>query len=399
LRRSGGRRVRWAHAKAWAATTDGASAAPAAADDTLVGSWLTANTVVRADGAGVRAYALADGKPAWSVSAPAPGAVPCGLSPTVGSTGLGGVLFRTGADAKSPCTLLAAVDTATGKAAWTKTLSDTKDAYAAHVSVVGDKVIAVGDDKVSAWAAADGKDLWQYGGPGKFCSLSGGASGATVLLHSNCADSAPADQAVALNAADGKLKWWRGLNNQPKTVTVLSAEPAVVATTGAQAADDRIFAWGANGDPAAEIPVAGPAGRLDTGRGTFDPAPTVYFHDHTMVTTLGPPEGGMSTAVTAYDLTTGKPQWTTAIAEKRKARAVGLEAETGLLLAVDERLDQPAHISRFALAGGQETQGGAFPTGTGSLLSTGRVLSGAKVVVLPEHAANFGSVTAFQAKG
>jgi hypothetical protein len=77
-----------------------------------------------------------------------------------------------------------------------------------------------------------------------------------------------------------------------------------------------------------------------------------------------------------------------------------LEADTGLLLAVDERLDQPAHISRFALTGGQETQGGAFPKGTGSLLSAGLVLNGTgKVVVLPEHAANFGSATAFQAKG
>ncbi|WP_405011045.1 PQQ-binding-like beta-propeller repeat protein [Kitasatospora sp. NBC_01539] len=386
-----------AHAKAWTAKPAEASAG---ADDTLVGSWVTADAAVRADGTGVHAYALADGTPTWSVTAPTAGAAPCGLSATVGGTGLGGVLFRSGTDAKSPCTALAVVDTKTGKTAWTKTLSDTENGYDAKVSVLGDKVVAVGEDKVYAWAAADGKDLWQYTGQGKFCSLSGGGSGATVVLHSSCADSTPVDQAVALNAADGKVTWWRGLNNKPKTVTVLSAEPAVVATSGETPADDRIFAWSATGDPAAEIPVTGTAGRLDTARGSFDVAPTVYFHEHTMVTTVGPADGGVATAVTAYDLSTGKTAWTTAVAEKRKARAVGVENGTGLLLAVDERLDQPAHISRFALAGGQETQGGAFPLGTGSLLTSGRVLSGGgKVVVLPEHSANFGTATGFQAKG
>ncbi|MCU7822256.1 PQQ-like beta-propeller repeat protein [Kitasatospora sp. DSM 101779] len=387
-----------AHAKAWAAKPTAGSAA--SADDTLAGSWVTADAVVRADGNGVQAYALADGKPTWSVTAPSQGAAPCGLSPSVNTAGLGGVLFRTGSDPKSPCTVLAAVDTKTGKTAWTKNLSDTKDGYDAKVSVLDDKVVAVGEDKAFAWAAADGKDLWQYTGQGKFCSLSGGASGATVVLHSSCADSTPTDQAVALNAADGKVKWWRGLNNKPKTVTVLSAEPAVVATTGEKPTDDRIFAWGTSGDPAAEIPVTGDAGRLDVGRGTFDTAPTVFFHQNTMVAALGPADGvGAATSVTAYDLATGKPTWTTAIAEKRKSRAVGLDGG-GLLLAVDERLDQPAHISRFALAGGQETQGGAFPQGIGSLLTAGRVLSAdGKVVVLPEHSANYGTATAFQAKG
>ncbi|MEV8097451.1 PQQ-binding-like beta-propeller repeat protein [Kitasatospora sp. NPDC085879] len=384
-----------AHAKAWAAKP----ASAAAADDTLAGGWITADAVVRADGSGVQAYALADGKPTWTVTAPTQGAAPCGLSPTVNTAGLGGVLFRTGSDSKSPCTVLAAVDSKTGKTAWTKNLSDTKDGYDAEVSVLDDKVVAVGEDKVFAWAAADGKDLWQYTGQGKFCSLSGGAGGATVVLHSSCADSTPTDQAVALNAADGKVKWWRGLNNKPKTVRVLSAEPAVVATSGEKPTDDRIFAWGPSGDPAAEIPVTGDAGRLDTARGTFDTVPTVFFHENTMVTAVGPADGGAATAVVAYDLATGKPAWTTAIAEKRKSRAVGLDGG-GLLLAVDERLDQPAHISRFALTGGQETQGGAFPQRTGSLLSTGRVLSaGDKVVVLPEHSANFGTATAFQAKG
>ncbi|MER8187041.1 PQQ-binding-like beta-propeller repeat protein [Kitasatospora sp. NPDC094015] len=384
-----------AHDRSWSAQPD--AAAPAGSDDTLVGSWLLADAVVRADGSGVRAYALADGKPTWTLAAPADGAVPCGLSPTVNAKGLAAVLFRPSADPKTPCSTLAVVDTKSGKATWTKAVSDTKDGYAAHVAVTDDKVIAIGEDRVAAWAAEDGKDLWQYAGQGKFCTLSGGATGATVVLHSSCADSTPVDQAVALNAGDGKVTWWRGLNNQPKTVTVLSAEPAVVLTTGEKSADDRVFAWGPSGDPAAEIPVAADGGRLDVTRGTFDAVPGVYFHEHTMIATVTPADGG-APAVTGYDLGTGKSLWRTAIAEKAKARPVGLDGG-GLLLAVDERLDQPAHISRFALTGGQETQGGAFPKGTGSLLTSGRLLSGGdKVVAMPEHSSNFGLATAFRSK-
>ncbi|MFB7664778.1 PQQ-binding-like beta-propeller repeat protein [Kitasatospora sp. NPDC056138] len=385
-----------AHAKAW--TAQPAAAGSAGSDDTLVGSWLLAATAVRADSTGVHAYALADGKPAWTVAPPADNAAACGLSPTVNSNGLGVALFRPQADPKSPCTLLAAIDTKTGKTAWTKTLSDTKDPYSARVAVSGDKVIAVGDDKAWAWAAADGSDAWQYTGQGKFCTLSGGANGDTVLLSSSCADSDPNMQAVALNAADGKVKWWRGLNNAPKTVTVLSAEPAVVLTTGQSPTDDRVLAWGVNGDPATEIPVSGNGGRLDVARGSFSATPGVFFQGHTMVTTLTPAEGS-PVAVTAYDLSTGKPLWKTAAQEKGKARAVGID-NGALMLAVDERLDQPAHLSRFALTGGQESTGGAYPQGTGLLLTSGRVLiGGEKVVAVPEHSANFGTATAFQAKG
>ncbi|GAA1500467.1 hypothetical protein GCM10009760_61990 [Kitasatospora kazusensis] len=384
-----------AHAKAWSAQP--AAAAATGADDTLVGSWLLGDAVVRADSTGVHAYALTDGKPTWTVAPPSQGATACGLSPTVGSTGLGAVLFRPQADPKSPCSLLAAVDTKTGKTVWTKTLSDTQGSYAAHVAVTGDKVVAVGDDKVSAWAAADGKDAWQYAGQGKFCTLSGSASGGTVLLHSSCADSAPVDQAVALDTADGKVRWWRGLNNQPKTVTVLSAEPAAVLTTGDKPTDDRIFAWGPTGDPSTEIPVSTDAGRLDAARGTFDAVPNVFFQDHTMVTTLTPAGTGAPT-VTAYDLSTGKALWKTAVTEKGKARAVGFDSGA-LLLAVDERLDQPAHLSRFTLTGGQESAGGSYPQGTGSLLTSGRVLvGGGKFVSVPEHSSNFGIATAFEAK-
>ena len=384
------------HTRAW--TAEPAAAPQPGADDTLIGSWLLGDSVVRAEAAGVRAYDLATGKATWTIDPPAAGAVPCGLSPAVNGSGLGAVLFRPQADPASPCTLVAAVDTKAGRTAWTKTLSDAKDHYSARIGVTDDKVIAVGDDKVLAWQSADGADVWQYTGQGKFCTLSGGVEGRTVLLHSSCADSAPTDQAVSLNTADGKVSWSKGLTNQPRTVTVLSAEPAVLVTTGEKPADDRIFAWGATGDPAAEIPVTTEDSRIDAMHGTFSATPGIFFQDHTMAVTLAPASGGPVT-IAAYDLTTGKQQWKTATAEKSKVRAVGLDNDA-LLLAADERLGQPARLSRFALASGQETLGGTFPQGTGSLLIAGRVLlGGGKVVAVPEHSATFGIAAAYQAKG
>ncbi len=367
-----------AHTRAWSAQP--AATGQPAGDDTLVGSWLLTDAVVRADGSGVHAYDRAGGKPTWSVEPPAAGAVPCGLSTGVNQAGLGAVLFRPQADPKSPCALVAAVDTKTGKTAWTKSVSDAKGAYSARVGVTEDKVIAIGDDRAVAWASADGKDIWQYTGQGKFCTLSGGVSGKTVLVASSCADSTPADQAVALNTADGKVGWWRGLNNQPKTVTVLSAEPAVVLTTGVKPENDRVFAWGAAGDPAAEIPVVTDGGRLDVAHGAFAATPEVFFEGRTMVTT-------------------GKQRWKAPTAAKGTVRAVGIDGGS-LVLAADERRDQPARLGRFPLMGGQEATGGNFPAGTGSLLVSGRVLiGGGQVVVVPEHSANYGTAAGYQAKG
>ncbi|MGA5819343.1 PQQ-binding-like beta-propeller repeat protein [Kitasatospora sp. NPDC094028] len=385
-----------AHTRAWAAQP---AAAQPGADDTLVGSWLLGDAVVRADASGVRAYDRTAGKPTWAVEPPAVGAVPCGLSATVNQAGLGAAVFRAQADPKAPCTLVAAVDTKTGKTAWTKTVSDAKGAYVARIGVTEDKVVAVGDDRAVAWEAADGKDVWQYTGQGKFCTLSGGVTGKTVLVASSCADSTPANQAVALNTADGKVSWWRGLNNQPKTVTVLSAEPAVVLTTGGKPEDDRVFAWGAAGDPAAEIPVVADGGRLDVAHGTFSATPEVYFQDRTMVASIVPASGSGPVAVAGYDLDTGKQRWKAQSAAKGAVRLVGLDGGA-LVLAADERRDQPARLSRFPVAGGQEATGGNFPPGTGSLLVSGRVLiGGGQVVVVPEHSGTFGTAAGYQAKG
>lgn len=362
------------HTKAWAAQP-----AAAGADDGLLGSWLVPKAVVRGDGTGVHAYDLTTGKQVWTAQTPKPGAVPCGMSPTV-SGGVGAVLFAPQAGSHS-CTLLSAVDTGTGKQKWTTTLAGTKGSYSARAMVNDGRVIAIGDSKAVGYDLATGKSKWENKGRGKFCTLSGAGSGNTVLVHSSCADSSPKEQIVALDAASGRLVWWRGLGT-PKTVTVLSAEPAVVLTTGSTEADDRIRSWDTKGNPGPEIPVTQATGRLDVEHGMLDATPTVFFSGTTMATALVPAGGGTPdhASLTAVDLKSGKTTWTAAAQEKGKAQPVGLDGDA-LVVATEERTDQSAHLSRFALADGKETAGGGFPKDTGSVLTAGRVLTSDGLVV------------------
>ncbi|WP_157875763.1 outer membrane protein assembly factor BamB family protein [Streptacidiphilus griseoplanus] len=378
------------HTRTWAAQP-----AAAGADDGLLGGWLLPKAVVRGDATGVHAYDIATGKPVWTAQTPVPGAVPCGMSPTVAG-GIGAVLFTPKAGSKS-CSLLSAVDTATGKQKWTKTLSGTKDAYTARVMVNDTRVVAVGDSKAVGYEASTGKWKWDNKGRGKFCTLSGTGSGSTLLVHSSCADSNPKEQIVALDAASGRLIWWRGLGT-PKTVTVLSAEPSVVLTTGGSAADDRVRSWDNKGNPGAEIPVAQAGGRLDVEHGPLDATPGVFFSGTTMATALVPADGSTPAngSVTAIDLKSGKAVWTTSAQEKGKVQPVGIDAD-GLMVATEERTDQSAHLSRFALADGKESAGGGFPKGTGSLLTAGRLLtSDGLVVAVPAFTSTYStSATAY----
>jgi len=336
----------------------------------------------------------------WALQPPKTGALPCGMSPTVNRAGIGAVLFTPKAGGKN-CTLLSAVNTATGKQQWTKTLSGTKGTYGARVAVTDSRVIAVGDSKAVGYEAASGKQKWDDGGRGKFCTLSGSGSGNTVLLHSSCADSSPKEQIVALDATSGRLGWWRGLG-APTTVSVLSAEPAVVLTTGASENDDTIRSWDAKGNAGAQIPVARSGGRLDVGHGALDATPGVFFRGTAMAAALVPADGSTPDhgSLTVVDLKTGKQVWMAGAKEKGKVQPVGIDGDA-LVVATEERTDQPAHLSRFALSDGTEAAGGGFPRGTGSVLTSGRLLvDDTLVVAVPNFTSTYGTAaTGFRDKG
>lgn len=386
-----------AHTKAWAAPADAGSVK--GSNDGLVGSWLLSSAVVRGDGMGVTAYSTTGGSVLWTVAPPVTGAVPCAMSSTVGTGGVGAVLFQAKPGTGQACTLLVAVDTATGKAKWTATLPGGSNTAQTSVMVSDTQVVGVTGGAATGYDVATGKQSWSYSGPGKYCALIGNGTAGTLLLQSTCADTNPKQQVISLNSATGKLSWWRGLPQNAASYTVLSATPAVVAVHMANSAQDTLVSFSAQGDSQATIPVAQVGGLLDSLHGSFDPDPALFFTGSTLLAELEPtttgasggatPAVSSSGVVTAFDLVSGKQLWQTAPSEKGQSALVGVDG-SGAVVATEERIGQPATLSHFDLVTGKETPGGAFPQSTGSLLTSGRVLyQGSTVAVLPQFTSTY----------
>jgi hypothetical protein len=389
------------HSKAWAApAAAGATSATGgggsgAGNDGLLGAWVTADAVVRGDGEGVTAYASTDGHKLWTVSAPSSGAVPCAMSPSVNSSGVGGVLFQSQPGNGRACDLLSAVDTASGQTRWKAQLSSSGGADGgASVMVTDSRVVAVSANAAVGFDAAGGKQQWTYSGPGKYCALSGNGDSTSLLLQSTCADTSPKQQAISLDPASGKMRWWRGLPQSASSYTVLSATPAVVSVHMSDPTQDTILSFSDKGDSQGTIPVSQSGGALDSTHGTFDPDPALFFSGTTMVAAVNPPPQSASAAsgpstIAAYSLVSGKELWRTTAHEKGVAVPVGINGPAAVV-ATDERVGQPARLSNFDLTSGAETVGGTFPQGTGSLLGSGRVvLHGSLVVALPEFTGSY----------
>jgi hypothetical protein len=389
------------HTKIWAAPADAGSAND---NDGLVGSWILPTAVVRGDGTGVTAYSTSNGSKLWTLIPPSPGAVPCGMSPTISTSGIGAVLFQAKAGTGQACTQLVAVDSATGTQKWTAKISGSGGA---SVMVDDTTAAAVGGSGAVGYNLATGKQSWTYTGPGKYCTLGGSGTAGTLLLQSTCADTSPKQQAIALNTDTGKLNWWRGLPATAASYTVLSADPAVVSVHMTDSSQDTLLSFTATGGPQATIPVAQVGGTLDSVHGSFDPVPALFFQGDTMVAELSPtdaagatggstPGASASGAVTAFSLATGKQLWQTAPLEKGHSALVGLDS-SGVVIATEEQIGQPARLSHFDLTTGKEAAGGSFPQGTGSLLTSGRVFyQGSLVVALPEFTSTYSTAaTAF----
>lgn len=387
------------HAKSWAAP----AVAAATGNDGLLGSWLLPTALVRGDGTGVTAYDTAKGGKLWTVAPPTPGAVPCAMSATVNSTGIGAVLFQAKPGTGQACTKLVAVDTATGQQKWTATINKATTAYGASVMVNDTRAVAVGDSAAVGYDIATGKQSWTYAGPGKYCgALSGNGTGSTLLLQSTCADTNPKQQAVNLDAGTGKLVWWRGLPPTAASYTVLSAVPAVVAVHMTDPTKDSIMSFSTKGDTQAAIFVSQTAGLLDSTHGSFDPDPALFFQGDTMLAEITPGGAGSGTAglLSAFNLVDGKQQWQATPQEKGRSTLVGIDTGAAVV-ATEERIGQQARLSHYDLTTGKEVPGGNFPQGTGSLLTSGRVLyRGSLVAVLPEFTNPYGtSATVFTSAG
>ncbi|MER7177917.1 PQQ-binding-like beta-propeller repeat protein [Streptomyces hyaluromycini] len=216
-----------------------------AADDALIGSWLTDKLLVRASSrGGLRAYGLTDGKRVWS-AAPSAGAakrgtVPCGMSPTLSAQGIGTVAF--GKDS-SVCTWLAGVNASTGKILWSIPLTSTKHPIAttAATYLQGDVATIVSENFLGGVDVGTGSRVWGYKARGHYCNAYGWGADGVVLVDDYCLDQKTRFTLTAYDGKTGKVIWRKPESAHSDVTHILSGSPLVAAVHTASQDAVRVF--------------------------------------------------------------------------------------------------------------------------------------------------------------
>jgi outer membrane protein assembly factor BamB len=203
----------------------------AAADDSLVGSWLTGKLLIRGSTeGGLVAYGLADGVPRWSAELPGraakDGTRPCAMSPTLTAAGLGTVAF--GKDG-STCTDLAGVDTRTGTVLWTVPLTDAKHpvAMAADTYVQGGVATIVSENFLGGLDIRTGHRVWGFNPRGYYCNAYVWGATGVVLVDDFCADRKVPFTFTAYDARTGKKMWSLEQDAHTDVANIFSASPLI----------------------------------------------------------------------------------------------------------------------------------------------------------------------------
>lgn len=220
-----------------------------AADDALVGSWLTDKLLVRAGTrGGLRAYGVADGKEVWrsasSAAAVKRGAVPCGMSPTLSAQGIGTVAF--GKDG-STCTWLAGVKASTGKILWSMPLTSKKHPAAATATtyVQGGVATVVSANFLGGVDVRTGSRVWGYKARGHYCNAYGWGADGVVLVDDYCLDQKTRFTLASYDAKTGKVIWRKSEKAHSDVTHILSGSPLVAAVHTAR--QDAVRVLGTTG--------------------------------------------------------------------------------------------------------------------------------------------------------
>ncbi|MER6467394.1 PQQ-binding-like beta-propeller repeat protein [Streptomyces collinus] len=220
-----------------------------AADDALVGSWLTDKLLVRASTrGGLRAYGLADGKEVWrsasSATAVKRGAVPCGMSPTLSAQGIGTVAF--GEDG-STCTWLAGVRASTGKILWSMPLTSKKHPAAATATtyVQGGVATVVSENFLGGVDVRTGSRVWGYKARGHYCNAYDWGAEGVVLVDGYCLDRKTRFTLTSYDAKTGKVIWRKSEKAHSDVTHILSGSPLIAAVHTAR--QDAVRVLGTTG--------------------------------------------------------------------------------------------------------------------------------------------------------
>ncbi|WP_317444573.1 PQQ-binding-like beta-propeller repeat protein [Streptomyces collinus] len=220
-----------------------------AADDALVGSWLTDKLLVRASTrGGLRAYGLTDGKELWraasSAGAVKRGAVPCGMSPTLSARGIGTVAF--GKDG-STCTWLAGVKASTGKILWSMPLTSKKHPAAAKATTYlqGDVATVVSENFLGGVDVRTGSRAWGYKARGHYCNAYDWGADGVVLVDDYCLDQKTRFTLTSYDGKTGKVIWRKSEKAHSDVTHILSGSPLVAAVHTAR--QDAVRVLGTTG--------------------------------------------------------------------------------------------------------------------------------------------------------
>ncbi|MFJ4845542.1 PQQ-binding-like beta-propeller repeat protein [Streptomyces sp. NPDC088733] len=273
-----------------------------AADDTLVGSWVTRELLIRASTrGGIRAYRLSDGSEAWKASLPRSAAgVPCAMSPTLSKNGTGTVAF--GTDANS-CTSLAGVDAATGRILWTSPLVDRghRTATSARTYLQGEVATIVSGNFLGGLDIRTGRTVWGYRARGDYCNVRASGSAGVVLVDDYCADHADQFTLRAFDGRTGKLLWAHRQRTHTDVLHAFSGSPLIASLHTPDEDSTRVFT------------ASGGSRKLAVGDSqTMTGNDTDADHSARLVgdVLVTPALGADHLEVDAFDVTTGAKLWT-----------------------------------------------------------------------------------------
>ncbi|MEZ0095694.1 PQQ-binding-like beta-propeller repeat protein [Streptacidiphilus sp. EB129] len=340
--------------KAWSVPSAGA-------DDRLIGSWLTAKTVIRAStGAGVVAYNISDGSKAWTLTPPADGTVPCAASPTTTSDGIGTMAFGTSANT---CSELAGVDSATGRILWTLKLTDDQHGTPsrAQTFITGSVATVINTNVFAGVDVRTGNRVWGYTARGNYCNETMYGTTGVVLVDDFCADdNMPRYTLTAMDAATGKTLWRKTEDNHTDFTDILSGNPVVAAQYAGSSNTVEVFDGSGN---ARQLSTAG----ATLASGGFSDGHSVQLIGNTLVVQNAMDSGSTGATagkVVAYDLTSGSPLWTYN-GESQHGAVLFDPAADGKLYALSTgSYEGSPHLVQLDPVTGKSTVLGALPAGT-----------------------------------
>ena len=372
----------------------------------LIGQWVNAKNVVVGDESSLTGYDLKNGNRLWTAHMPGAGGLPCAMSETVTSTGLGAVLYRESASRSiDPCTLLAIVDTNTGTIKWSKDLRPAAREGRDHSVAVDEKnkrVYAIAANMVFAYDLNTGRKIWEAGGA-EYCNLSGKAAPTAIVVEQTCFDT---NKAIihSLDLADGrnKSRWEYPVpGDSSAKANVISADPAVVAINpGSASARGNIVMFDKSGKPGGKVGMSQPFGKMPENT-IFDSFSRYAFKDSTMVAAVTKGSTAMPTVVAAFDMKTGNLKWHQEVGTKQQPiQVVGFQGNS-VLVAQSGGYTGQGRLMQLDLESGAQTHGGKFPAETTPSLDRDRmVVRGNLIVVVTQYASQYRPrVTAFGPTG